>query len=249
MSETQELQLVGNQGAFGLPASFEHAQRVAKMLSSSSLVPKDYQNNVQNTMIALELAFRLGVSPLLVMQNLHVIQGKPSWSSTFIIAAINSCGKFSPLLFEVSGEGENRGCTAFCNELQGNTKIEGPRVTMAMANAEGWVSKPGSKWKTMPELMIRYRAAAFFGRLYCPEIMMGMQTVEENKDVSPIVQDQKEVSRVAEIDRATQMIEAASSLPKLSEISKQIDFTAYPELDVIVKNQQLFIEKANEVAS
>jgi hypothetical protein len=249
MSETQELQLVGNQGAFGLPASFEHAQRVAKMLSSSSLIPKDYQGNIQNTMIALELAFRLGVSPLLVMQNLYIIQGKPSWSSTFIIAAINSCGKFSPLMFDLSGEGMQRGCVAHCKDLGTDTRVESPRITMQMATDEGWVSKPGSKWKTMPELMIRYRAAAFFGRLYCPEIMMGMQTVEENKDVSPIIQDQKEVSRVAEIDRATQMIEAASSLPKLSEISKQIDFTAYPELDVIVKNQQLFIEKANEVAS
>ena len=54
---------------------------------------------------------------------------------------------------------------------------------MAMANAEGWVSKAGSKWKTMPELMMRYRAAAFFGRLYAPEITMGMHSVEEVVDI------------------------------------------------------------------
>src|SRR5690606_28728464 len=52
-----------------------------------------------------------------------------------------------------------------------------------MAHAEGWVSKNGSKWKTMPELMIRYRAAAFFGRLYAPEITMGMHTQEEVMDI------------------------------------------------------------------
>jgi hypothetical protein len=52
-----------------------------------------------------------------------------------------------------------------------------------MANAEGWVSKAGSKWKTMPELMMRYRAAAFFGRLYAPEITMGMHSVEEVVDI------------------------------------------------------------------
>jgi len=52
-----------------------------------------------------------------------------------------------------------------------------------MAAAEGWATKAGSKWKTMPELMLRYRAAAFFGRLYAPDILMGMQTAEEAVDV------------------------------------------------------------------
>jgi hypothetical protein len=84
------------QTTFGDSASFEHAQRVAKMLSSSNLIPKEYQGNIQNTMIALEMANRIGATPLMVMQNLYIIHGKPSWSSSFIIAAINACKKFSP---------------------------------------------------------------------------------------------------------------------------------------------------------
>jgi hypothetical protein len=55
-----------------------------------------------------------------------------------------------------------------------------------MAKAEGWLDKAGSKWKTMPELMLKYRAAAFFGRLYAPEVLMGMQTSEEVIDITPI---------------------------------------------------------------
>lgn len=163
--------------------SFEMVQRMAKALSESDLVPKAYQKNIPNTMIALEMANRIGASPIMVMQNLNVIQGKPSWSSTFIIAVINSCGKFSEALrFKVEGTGENRSCFAFTKNLNGDV-CESPVVSMAMAKAEGWLDKPGSKWKTMPDLMIRYRAAAFFGRLYCPELLMGMQSEDEILDV------------------------------------------------------------------
>jgi|SRR6478609_6557972 len=173
----------GVTGTFGDKGNFEHAQRVAKMLSSSSLIPKDYQGNIQNTMIALEMANRVGASPLMVMQNLYIVHGKPSWSSSFIIASINASGKFSPLRYEVSGEGNEYGCLAWAYDLATGDRLEGPKVTMAMADAEGWINKAGSKWKTMPELMMRYRSAAFFGRLYAPEIMMGMQTTEEAHDV------------------------------------------------------------------
>lgn len=166
------------------PQGFEHAQRVAKMLASSNLIPANYQGNIQNTMIAMEMANRIGASPLMVMQNLNIIQGKPSWSSSFIIASLNSCKRFSPLRFEMTGEGEEYGCYAWAFGTGTNEKLEGPKVTWAMVKAEGWLTKPGSKWKTMPELMFRYRAAAFFGRLYAPDILMGMQTVEEVVDIT-----------------------------------------------------------------
>lgn len=54
-----------------------------------------------------------------------------------------------------------------------------------MVKAEGWLSKTGSKWKTMPQLMFRYRAAAFFARIYAPDITLGMQTAEEIYDAPP----------------------------------------------------------------
>jgi hypothetical protein len=163
--------------------NFEHAQRVAKALSSSNLIPSNYQGNIPNTLVALEMANRIGASPLMVMQNLHVIHGRPSWSSSFIIAALNSCGRFSALKFITDKPGH---CKAVAVEVATGEQIEGPTVTLEMAQAEGWATKAGSKWKTMPELMLRYRAAAFFGRLYAPDILMGMQTSEEASDVVSI---------------------------------------------------------------
>lgn len=133
-------------------------------------------------MIALEMANRIGASPLMVMQNLNIIQGRPSWSSQFIISALNSCKRFTPLRFKMEGEGDEYGCTAWAKDHSGEI-LEGPKVTWKMAKDEGWSTKGGSKWKTMPELMFRYRAAAFFGRLYAPDVLMGMGSADESEDI------------------------------------------------------------------
>lgn len=175
--------------------AFEAVQRKAKLYTASELVPKIYQGNtptaLANTVIALNLAHRIGADELMVMQNLFVIQGRPSWSSVFIISALNSCGKFSPIRFvmndlgtlEVAGKKvKNLECRAVCNELVSGERLEGPAVSIQTAIAEGWYTKSGSKWPNMPELMLRYRAAAFFGRLYAPELLNGMQTIEESED-------------------------------------------------------------------
>jgi hypothetical protein len=165
-------------------AIFEHVQRVAKVFTKSTLVPKPYQGDagIPNVIIALEIASRINMSPFMVMQNLDVIVGRPSWSSKFLIAALNTCGRFEPLRFKVEGEGDKRSCIAWTKDKTGNV-LEGPSVSIEMAKKEGWMDKNGSKWKTMPDLMLRYRAASFFSRLYAPEIGMGMHTTEEIIDM------------------------------------------------------------------
>lgn len=170
--------------AFSNAASFESAQRMALALVSSNIVPEQYRgkDNIGNAIVALEMAQRIGASPLAVMQNLNIIHGRPSWSSTFIIAALNSCGRFAPIRFEVTGEGDDRACVAWTTDKTGE-RLEGPPASIAMAKAEGWFAKNGSKWKTMPELMLRYRAAAFFGRLYAPDVLNGMHATEEIEDI------------------------------------------------------------------
>lgn len=211
--ETQQV----TESAFSLK-TFDHAQRVAKMLSSSTLIPKEYQGNIQNTMIALEMANRIGASPLMVMQNLYIVNGKPGWSSTFIISAINSCGRFEPLRFDLTGFGDTMKCIAWTLIKGKEDRVEGPAITMEMAKAEGWLAKNGSKWKTMPELMIRYRAAAFFGRLYAPEILMGMQTMEEVIDIEPV--PAMKIDKEAE--RISLLINDAKTVEELSVVEEHL---------------------------
>lgn len=161
---------------------FELAQREAKGLSASGLVPKAYENNVPNCLLAINIGRRLGCDPLTVMQNLDIIHGRPSWRAQFLVATFNGCGKFTSIKYRFDGEKDEYGCTAYATEIATGEKIEGPKVTWKMVKAEGWLEKNGSKWKTMPDLMFRYRAAAFLVRTTAPEISMGFGTREEADD-------------------------------------------------------------------
>lgn len=165
--------------------AFELVQRQAKLLATSTLVPKEFQGNMANCAIGLNIAKRLGADPFMVLQNIDIIHGRPSFRATFLIAMVNASGRFTPLQFRMSGDGNTRSCVAWAKTKEGEV-VESPEITMAMAKAEGWSTKSGSKWLTMPELMLRYRAAAFFARIYAPDITLGMQTSEEVLDIVDI---------------------------------------------------------------
>lgn len=170
-------------GIFGTSDNFIMANQMAKALASSTVVPSTFQNNVGNCLIAIEQAQRLSISPLTVMQNLHVIQGRPSWSSSFLIAMINDSRKFDmELQFDETKDKEGKPFSCVAWTMKNGRRIEGMVVDMEMAKAEGWLAKNGSKWKTMPQLMLRYRAASFFSRLNCPELTLGLYTKEELVD-------------------------------------------------------------------
>lgn len=171
--------------SFSSGENFALLQRVAAVMSKSTLVPREYQNNVPNCIIALNMAARLKADPLMVMQNLYIVHNRPAWSAQFMIATINQCGRFSALRYEWQGEPgkANRGCRAWAVELLSNEKLYGSWITLEMVKAEGWDSRTGSKWKTMPEQMFMYRAGSWFVRAYAPELAMGLPTAEELRDI------------------------------------------------------------------
>jgi hypothetical protein len=178
-------QLPAVRAGFDNLQGFELAQRAAKLLAASSLVPQQFQGNIANCTIALEMAQRIGASPLMVMQHLYIVHGRPAWSATFMIAAFNQCGRFSSIRYEwVGTEGKDDwGCRAWAIEKATGEKITGPLITIGLAKNEGWYAKQGSKWKTIPQLMLMYRAAAWLVRTHAPEISMGLQTTEELQDI------------------------------------------------------------------
>ena len=183
---------------------------VAKVFSTSDLVPAAYKHKPANCLIAADIANRLGVSTIAVMQNLYPISGRISWSSQFIIAMINSCGKFSNLQFAMSGEGDLRSCVAFTKNKDGE-RLESPAASVKMAKAEGWFGKNGSKWQTMPELMLQYRAASFFGKLHCPELLFGMLSQEEAEELPPVKQSQKDKTDLTGIVGGEQQAESTDT--------------------------------------
>ena len=183
VAEVKKNQLVPG---FGNLEGFELMQRQAKLLASSTLVPKEYQSNLSNCVIALNMANRTGADPLMVMQNLYIVHGKPGWSSQFLISTFNASGRFSAIRYEwVGKEGtDSWGCRAWAIEKATGERLEGSIVTIEIAKKEGWYGKNGSKWQTMPGQMLMYRSASWFIRAYAPEIAMGMHTEDEIIDMT-----------------------------------------------------------------
>lgn len=173
---------------------FEALQRAAKLLCASSLVPERYQGSsgLANAVIALEMASRLGAAPLMVMQNLFVVYGTPGWSAQFLIACVNTCGRFSALRYEWKGsQGQDDwGCRAWAIEKATGERLNGSWITFKIVKDQGWWFKAKrdapnvntSKWPLMTEQMFMYRAGAYWQRAYAPEYGMGLRTVEEVHD-------------------------------------------------------------------
>jgi hypothetical protein len=175
-----------NESAITIPvkSKIEELMETAKMLSKSTIVPVSYQNRPENVFIAMDMADRMGVSVMMVMQNLYVVQGKPSFSGSAIASMLNASPKLKNVELNYVGEEGSDDFGAYVTAERSNGKvIKGGTVTIAIAKKEGWYQKAGSKWQTMPVIMLAYRAYAWFGRVYAPELLMGMQSVEEVYDV------------------------------------------------------------------
>ena len=176
----------GNTSIYQSVDSFEFAQRQAKSLCESDLVPVSYrgQKGLSNCLVALEMSKRMNLSPLTVMQNLNIIHGTPSWSAQFISSQILGCGRFNNFDYVVSGEGASLSVYCEAIRVEDNKKVKGTTVSMKMAREEGWTRN--NKYASMPELMLRNRAATFFGRQYIPDLLLGVQTSEEVVDIQPL---------------------------------------------------------------
>lgn len=187
-------------------------QFVGTKESPNEMVPKQYQGNPAAFLIAYEIAQKTGETSLSVMQNLSVIQGRPGWSSKYMIGKINSSGKYrgglrfclsEPDLVETTVEYVdwqwdqnrnknmpvkksmqvfNRSCYAYAYDIRTGEEVRGVTVDYVMAIKEGWFNKSGSKWQTMGSVMLQYRAASFFASFYAPELLFGVPSVEEIQD-------------------------------------------------------------------
>lgn len=168
---------------------------LADRLAKSKLVPAQFRDAPEDVYLALDMAERLQMNPLMVMQNLYVVQGKPAWSSQFVIACVNASRRYTPLRFRVQRDKDGKiiACQCVANDRETGEELTGTTITAEMVRDEGWESKPGSKWKTMPEQMYRYRAAAFFARANCPEVTMGIYSADEVREFSEPEEDVVEV--------------------------------------------------------
>lgn len=243
--------------SFSSMAAFESTWRMANALSKSQLIPINFQNKPQDCLIAIDMSRRMGANPFMILQNMYIVHGKPAWSSQFLIACINSCGKFSPLRYKQVGEKgkPSYGYIAYAIDNKYKEVLEGPAVTMEMAEKEGWASKAGSKWKTMPELMLRYRAATFFARMFAPELTMGMKTEEEVYDIEPETVSQAPEKKESKFEKAAKK-EApaeekapAAAPPKKSDLELLQEYIDKNGVPVSAEEIQNYVESNGEIFS
>ena len=230
---------------YGSQSNFDSAQRMARALCSSTLVPAEYrgEKGIPNALIAMELAGRIGASVLMVMQNLDIIQGRPSWRSQFLIATVNGSKRFTPLRFQWEGEKDSDewGCRAIATDRESGEECLGALITIQLSKDEGWYTRKGSKWTTIPEQMLMYRAAAFWARVYAPELSLGMHTTEEIIDMGSAPQS----AGAAEMNEALEVaVETVDEVPvdepqeqESDESPAQPDTTA--DMDSFARRSQL----------
>ena len=163
---------------------YNQSLAMAQTLSKSEIIPQSYKGKPADCLIAIDIANRLGLSPAIVMQNSQCVRGNFTWKGSACKAMIDGCGKYQKTRYVYVGEEgkDSYGCYLEAIDNDGDI-IKGVPVTIAMAKKEGWYNKDGSKWQTMSDLMLKYRAAAFFMRTECASIAMGFLTKEEVEDV------------------------------------------------------------------
>jgi len=163
-----------------LSGDLSRAHSVGKFMKASGMAPQDL--TPEACFMALMMANEMGLSPIMVLQNIFFVKGRPGWSSKFLIGLANRSGTFKGALqWDVKYEPD---LIVRCWAIHAQTEERVEMVTsMQMAQAEGWTSNP--KYRTMPELMLRYRAATFLVRMYCPEVLFGLPAADEIVDIAP----------------------------------------------------------------
>ena len=199
MSESQDALVLMKQQMNGGMVSvspeeraFEFIQRKARMYAASDMVPATYKGKIANVIVAMEMAARQNMPVLQIMQSLYVVHGNPSWKAEYVIARVNESGKFKgPIKYQFEGKDKTRSCTAYAVGITDGEKCE-LTVDWEVVEAEGWAKKAGSKWLTMPDVMFRYRAGAWFARAFCPEVLLGVPVEGEVDDYVEMEQIQQE---------------------------------------------------------
>lgn len=159
----------------------ERALKFSEIMAQADIIPAHYRGKTANVFIALQTAFRMNLDPMQVMQNTYVVSGKLGMVSSFAISLANQSGIFaSGIRYRVEGSGDSLKVTAYAHLKSSGEEIS-YTIGMKEAIAENWTKNP--KYRTLPELMLRYRAATLLIRTHVPEVLNGLHMVEELEDV------------------------------------------------------------------
>ena len=160
------------------PQTFEQALTFSTYLADSDLVPKDFKGKPGNCLIAMQWGSELGLKPLQAMQNLAIINGRPSLWGDAVIALVRG----SPLCESIIETDD--GNTATCKVKRRGEAEQMRTFSMEDAAAAGLKGKQGP-WAQYPKRMRQMRARAFALRDVFPDVLRGLPVAEELMDTPP----------------------------------------------------------------
>lgn len=215
IAKTQSNQTVN----FLTPNSLQEAMQIADLLAGSDIVPKDYQRKPGNILVAMQWGAEIGLQPLQAMQNIAVINGRPSIWGDAMLALVRSSGLLDFIREEVSEDGQKATVTV-------KRKNEEPVVSefsMEDAKKAGLSGKQGP-WSQYPKRMMKLRARSYALRDVFPDVLKGMAIAEEEKD--------KEIDITPTVDTQSAKANSGSSSLKARMAKKQAVEAIAMELDL-----------------
>lgn len=189
-------------------AALDHRYRLAKAFSMSGMVPPHFQGKPEACLVAMLYAEQLGEHPMLLFQEMSVINGRPNTSARFAISRANKSGLLQgPISWKSKGTGDALEVTASA-VMRDTGEVITVTVTMKEAAADGWTRNP--KYKSIPEQMLRWRAATRLINLYMPEVLFGLG-VREEAEVRPVTVREEPATGGSVVADLNRQIAAAST--------------------------------------
>lgn len=162
---------------FLTPTSLQEAMQIAGLLADSDIVPKDYQRKPGNILVAMQWGAEIGLQPLQAMQNIAVINGRPSIWGDAMLALVRGSGLLDFIREEISEDGTKATCTV---KRKGEEPVASV-FTMEDAKKAGLSGKQGP-WTQYPKRMLKLRARSYALRDVFPDVLKGMAIAEEEQD-------------------------------------------------------------------
>ena len=160
------------------PQTFEQALTFSQYLADSDMVPKDFKGKPGNCLVAIQWGMEIGMKPMQAMQNIAVINGRPSLWGDALIALARS----SPLCeYIIESQTDSM---AVCRVKRRGEPEQERTFSMADAKLAGLVGKQGP-WGQYPKRMMQMRARAFAIRDVFPDVLKGLACAEEVMDSPP----------------------------------------------------------------
>jgi len=156
------------------------AMEFSKMLAESSMVPRAYQGKPQDIMVCVQWGYELGLAPMQALQNIAVINGKPSVYGDAMMALVQA----SPVCEGIDEHIENEGTpnpVAVCIAKRKGRNPVIARFSVEDAKRAGLWGKQGP-WQAYPKRMLQMRARGFALRDAFPDVLKGLITAEEAAD-------------------------------------------------------------------